>query len=157
MFCENCGKEVPGESKLCLECGETIQKDLKDNTENLGMMIYKDCLRTHPEDAGTYFLGGNVYYDNGRYARSIELYAKAIIIMPGYYKAYLNLGIAYIAKGDNDKAIKALREARDHSHPEAYYWLGVAFENKGDHRIAGNYFRRSERYANEKAQKDLWE
>lgn len=78
--------------------------------------------------ADIHFKVGADYHEANQYEDAIARYRQAIRIDASFGPAYINMGLAYLAKGDRKKAIQAFRgavqQADDQkSHTEAWHQL----------------------------------
>ncbi|WP_447963711.1 tetratricopeptide repeat protein [Nitrospira sp. Ecomares 2.1] len=81
---------------------------------------------------------------NKRYDAAITLYEKIISLKPDWEWAYNNRGVAYVSKGDGDRALADYTRALELNpkDAEAYYNRGVAYNSKGDEaRALADYTR----------------
>jgi Tfp pilus assembly protein PilF len=75
-----------------------------------------------------------LYHDNNPQG-GIQDLQQAIAVAPGYYEAAYQVGMAYVAMGNNDEAEKAFRHSIEISgdkYGEADVGLGTLLLNKGD-------------------------
>lgn len=85
---------------------------------------YKDnCL------SFTYLAGA--YLQNRDIDKAIECYEKALVYSKDNYGLKVKLGLAYLEKGDYEKAIINLEEAKKLGRPEIYNNLALAYLNRG--------------------------
>lgn len=77
---------------------------------------------------------GNKAFAAGRYDQAQEFYELALELAPDNQTIIFNLGTAYQAQGEADKAI--LCYERVSGIPEAKNNLGVIFESQGEHSLA---------------------
>lgn len=80
--------------------------------------------------ADEYIEKGNELEDNGQLDEAIQHYLTALETAEGYWRAYLNLGIAYNIKGDFEPALNYLEQAYQQfpdSHITAYNLARILF------------------------------
>lgn len=78
---------------------------------------WRDSVRLRP-DANLYSSIGNVYMERGMYAEAVGYYKKAVDTNKRFVEAYYNLGNAYEATGDKNKAAKAYERFIRYAGPE---------------------------------------
>lgn len=81
----------------------------------------KDFKRTHTADQ--LIEQGNQLEDNGNIDQAISLYEQALTLSPNYWRAFLNLGIAYNTKNELKTALDYLQKAYEQNsdvHSTAY-------------------------------------
>lgn len=105
LVCPDCKKEgAPGES-FCKEHGKKLVPIETEVTPE------EDALKRQKlEQAINYFKSGNELSDKGEYTDALEEYKKAIALDPDIPELQYNLGWLYGKAGDQEKAIKHLRE-----------------------------------------------
>ena len=97
---------------------------------------YKDnCL------AFTYL--ANAYLQNRDIDKAIECYEKALNYSKDNYRLKLKLGLAYLEKGDYDRAASNLEEAKKLGKTEVYNNLAIAYFKKGLKDKAVETYRKS--------------
>ncbi|MBI5892423.1 MAG: tetratricopeptide repeat protein [Deltaproteobacteria bacterium] len=96
--------------------------------------LWSDTQKKSPNKARPYNDIGNVYLLQNKFGEAMEMYQKAISLMPDFYEAHYNLGIIYSRYGMWSGAIKEFRNALDSGGGGEYrihYRLGDAFAGKG--------------------------
>lgn len=110
---------------------------------------------------------GNDMVSSLRRAEAVEPLSQAIELLKrlidqrrdNYPEGYLNLGIAYAARGDSTQAVVALERAiaEDGASAEAHYWLGrTLYETDGDMTRAVSELRDALRLAPDLAAADYY-
>jgi tetratricopeptide (TPR) repeat protein len=96
----------------------------------------------NPTDVRSLLLLGNGYYLQGKIARSMEMFSRAIAANPNYPYAYYYLGIAQYRSARMHEAIQSLSKVTDlaPSLIMAYYWLGIAYFHCGRYKEARQAF-----------------
>ena len=106
----------------------------KKNNFQIAENLYKEILKTNPNDFAPIYLLGTLSIHKKDFNRSIQLLEKAVQIRPNHASAYSNLGIALIsndvknyqeAKDCFNKAIKI-----DPNFAEAFYNLGNMYKEE---------------------------
>ena len=98
---------------------------------------YLGAQLVHPNYAHTHHNLGRVYEAKKDWSRAITSFRRAIEINPGYDKARIHLGNAYVSTGRLDEAIREFqhvvsRGSASEEHVEARGNLGVAYLQIGD-------------------------
>ncbi len=96
----------------------------------------------NPTDLRSLLLLGNGYYLQGKIARSMEIFNRAIALNPEYPYAYYYLGIAQYRSARIAEAIESLKRVTT-SAPSmvmAFYWLGIAYFHGGNYAEARKAF-----------------
>lgn len=57
------------------------------------------------------YILGNLYYQEGEISKSVASYTQAVKKFPNYSQAYYNMGRAYIADNDYERALKGLQKS----------------------------------------------
>lgn len=96
----------------------------------------------NPGDQRSLLLLGNGYYLQGKIAKSIEIFNRAIALNPEYPYAYYYIGIAQYRRANIKQAIEALTKVTTlaPSMVMAYYWLGIAYFHCGHYAEARTAF-----------------
>ena len=96
----------------------------------------------NPADLRSLLLLGNGYYLQGKIARSIEIFNRAIALNPDYPYAHYYIGIAQYRSGHIAEAIASLSRvtALAPSLVMAYYWLGITYFHCGNYAEARKAF-----------------
>jgi cytochrome c-type biogenesis protein CcmH/NrfG len=96
----------------------------------------------NPTDVRSLLLLGNGYYLQGKIARSMEMFHRAIEINPDYAYPYYYLGIAQYRSAQIKEAITSLSKvtAVAPSLVMAFYWLGIAYFHCGRYKEARRAF-----------------
>ena len=96
----------------------------------------------NPNDLRSVLLLGNGYYLQGKIAKSIEMFERAIALNPDYPYAYYYIGIAHYRSAHINRAIEALTKAASlaPSLVMAHYWLGIAYFHSGKYAEAREAF-----------------
>lgn len=104
LVCPECNKEgAPGET-FCREHGkELVPIEVQASPEDI-LKIQKF------EQATNYYKSGNELSDKGEYDAALEEYKKAEALYPDIPELQYNMGWLYGKAGDQEKAIKHLRE-----------------------------------------------
>ena len=94
--------------------------------------IYQQILQAEPNHPNALHYCGMIAYQLGKSKVAVELISKAINANPSS-SMYCNLGIALLAQGDLDAAIKSYRNALllKPDYADAYNGLGNAFKEQG--------------------------
>jgi tetratricopeptide (TPR) repeat protein len=106
---------------------------------------YREALRYEPTFAGAHYGLGNIYMEEKKYSKSIAAFERALQCQPGYAQARWNLrlvrglrsiddeadrpyqeGMRWLQRGQPDKALAALHEARRLSPRSARPHIGLA-------------------------------
>jgi tetratricopeptide (TPR) repeat protein len=87
----------------------------------------------NPGDLRSLLLLGNGYYLQGKIAKSIEMFNRAIALNPDYPYAYYYIGIAQYRSAHIKEAIAALTKVTTLAPTMVmgYYWLGIAYFHCG--------------------------
>jgi protein O-mannosyl-transferase len=96
----------------------------------------------NPTDLRSLLLLGNGYYLQGKIARSMEIFNRAIALNPDYPYAHYYVGIAQYRSAHIAEAIQSLSRvtALAPSLVMAYYWLGIAYFHSGNYAEARKAF-----------------
>ncbi len=98
--------------------------------------LHQYLLRSHPNDALAHYHLGFAYGMIGRGAEEIDEYQKAVTLGLHHWDLFLNLGLAYVARGELAAAAKALEQAavRAPERPETHFNLALVYE--AEHRLS---------------------
>jgi TolB-like protein/class 3 adenylate cyclase len=100
------------------------------------------ALAKDPKDESAYGNFALFYMGMGEPERAIPLLDQALSLYPkGNEFIFHNLGLSYLAMGNNDAAIAWLLKAVDANteFPDVYSGLAMAYSNKGDRQSASRY------------------
>ncbi|HYQ89034.1 MAG TPA: tetratricopeptide repeat protein [Candidatus Binatia bacterium] len=91
-------------------------------------------LRTQPNNARYWGMGGEVLMGMGRYAEAIPILEEGVRLDPHRATTRTNLGIAYSAMGRRQEALQEFRETVriEGDRPDYRHNLGLAFKNMGE-------------------------
>ncbi len=92
--------------------------------------LHRKVLRANNNNALAHYHLGFAYGMTGRKTDEINEYLAAARLGLEKWDLFLNLGLAYLGRNDEPKAIKALQNAAllGPSHPEAHFNLSIAYE-----------------------------
>ncbi len=95
-----------------------------------------------PEDSEHLLVQARAASDAKRYAQARNFYERALALSPDDHSAQVDLGIAFLALGDEKGARHAFEEALSGSapHPAAAYNLARMAEKAGDSQGAAKYY-----------------
>ena len=119
----------------------------------------KDDLESDPNDAGSYFLIGTIYLDQGDYNSAIESLRKCLSLNRQYYRARIALASAYKSLGQEESAISEyLSLAQSNPSPMLHSVLGVSYYEHGEVANAIEQFKKAleENRAYEPAKRNLY-
>lgn len=68
---------------------------------------------TQSSSAAFDFILANLYFQDGNLAKAEQYYSNAIVKHPDFRRAYKNLGLVHVQKGDFNKAIKTISKAME--------------------------------------------
>jgi len=107
-------------------------------------IIYKLVIDEEPCNANAQNLYGILLFQQKRFDESVECGKKAVEIDPSAY-FYINLGNAYIEKGDADSAIDSYYHALnlEPDNPKIFYNLAHSYKSKSDLDAAINYYNKA--------------
>ncbi|GBF23527.1 TPR repeat-containing protein, partial [Candidatus Gastranaerophilus sp. (ex Termes propinquus)] len=76
----------------------------------------------------------NIYEDKGDTARAFDALNSALLVRPGYFRAYYNFGTIYTKKKSYDLAIENFKLSIKHNRdfPYSHYNLGYCYLQKGE-------------------------
>ena len=99
------------------------------------------ALDLNPQDTFTRNNLAAVYFKQGKYRRSIEMYQENIKLDPGYARDYRNMGGCYLKMGIYDSAIIVLKKAIlfQPNAISAYRYLSIAYKQSGSLDSAKKY------------------
>lgn len=112
-------------------------------------------LKRKPLDARAQFYLGRAVFGRKDFDRAIAVYRKAIDARGGNFpEAYLNMGLAYMAKRKYSKAVKANKKAisQRQDYPEAWFNLGLAYLRSRRSRSAIEPFKNAVKHRPEYAE-----
>jgi len=105
------------------------------DTESQARIIeLKDAITKDPKDVASLVELGNLYYDAGKYSSAITYYQKSLDLDAANYDVMTDMGAAYHATGQSDKALeifKAVVVAKP-DHAMAWFNQGVVYNSKND-------------------------
>lgn len=114
--------------------------------------------KLYPDDHILQFDLGLAYRKKGRLDLSIEHFEKAIALKPDFAPAINNLGMAYIAGKQWDKAIETFEPLTGnllYATPQyPRFGLGLAYYNKGNYREAEKYLNEALQFYRDGYRKD---
>lgn len=119
----------------------------------------KDDLKSNLSDAGSYFLLGSIYIDQGDYNSAIEALRKCLSLNRQYDKARVALASAYKSLGQDESAISEyLSLAQSNPSPMLNNVIGVSYYEHGDIASALEHFKKAleENRAYEPARRNLY-
>ncbi len=92
--------------------------------------LHRSFLQSHPDNALAHYHLGFAYGMMGRGSNEIREYRKAVTLGLREWDLFLDLGLAYLEKGDYPNAIATLQTSTllGSQHPEAYFNLAIAYE-----------------------------
>ncbi len=106
----------------------------------LGLEELQTAVKQNPNSAQVHFYCGRLYYQTGNYANARDELLQSLKLNPEYPQALENLGLAYEAMGDTEKAAAQYRRAielqsagRVSPSELAYVCLAVLVDKQGDH------------------------
>jgi cytochrome c-type biogenesis protein CcmH/NrfG len=73
--------------------------------------IYSDRVALNPQDVGAWITLGNLYFDTGQPAKSVEAYSRALEISPGNPNVLTDMGVMHRSLGEFQKALDAFAKA----------------------------------------------
>ncbi|USN47427.1 MAG: tetratricopeptide repeat protein [Pseudobdellovibrionaceae bacterium] len=82
---------------------------IKNKKSGLAEVILNRALESHPEDPALHNNLGVVYQMQGKFFEAIASFRKAVSFKTDHIAAGINLGSVYLAYGDFEKAVEALR------------------------------------------------
>lgn len=112
--------------------------------------IYKQALRTNPNDPTVHSNLGTVYFTTQKYKEALDEFNVAVRLNPNYAEAWTNLGSTYGTFQQFDSAISAFEKAVaiDPNSVQANYFLGITWQSKGNAMLAKQYLDRAEMLRN---------
>ncbi len=77
---------------------------------------------------------GNLYYDTQKYENAITYYKKGLELDPKNYDALTDMGAAYYALKQNDKALEIFSQVTSAKPDQAMAWfnMGIVYQAKND-------------------------
>ncbi|NLU39899.1 MAG: hypothetical protein GXX78_13565 [Bacteroidales bacterium] len=102
---------------LCLLCGATIARN---NLFNEPVRVWKDVTQKHPKHLRGWMALGKTYFEQGDYSipEAINCFETAREIAPSHEENLLDLGAAYLATQQNEKAISCFSILANSDNPE---------------------------------------
>ena len=117
-------------------------KGLENYSE--AIRLYETLLKNNPKQPIILSNLGNLYSILGKTNESINFYKKALAIDPNLVNACDAIGLAYINKGELDKALKYQLDAYklDSKNPRVIYNLANTYRKKSMYGEAIKYFEK---------------
>lgn len=98
--------------------------------QELAIHELNETLRCDPANAEAHYELGRIYYEQGLYLRSANELEKSQSLAPDFVRVYHNLGLAYSAIGENQKAVAAFEQGlalnSRQPHPSAWPLIDYA-------------------------------
>lgn len=94
----------------------------------------KAVVAKNPKDKASLTELGNLYFDSSKYQNAITTYQQVLKLDPTAYEVETDMGVAYNALGQSDKALEIFKTVTG-AKPDlanAWYNLGVIYKNKND-------------------------
>jgi tetratricopeptide (TPR) repeat protein len=112
---------------------------------NAAAQVYRCILAREADNADALHLLGVVYHQQGDHARGIDTIGRAVALAPNVALFHINLGEAYRAAGQLDRAAGCCRTALRlwPDHADALCNLGLALQGLGRKEEAAESFRRA--------------
>ncbi|MDY0227556.1 TPR repeat-containing protein [Desulfomicrobium apsheronum] len=73
--------------------------------------IYSDRVALNPQDVNAWITLGNLYFDTGQPAKSVEAYSRSLEISPGNPNVLTDMGVMHRSLGEFQKALDAFAKA----------------------------------------------
>jgi cytochrome c-type biogenesis protein CcmH/NrfG len=73
--------------------------------------IYSDRVALNPQDVNAWITLGNLYFDTGQPAKSVEAYSRSLELSPGNPNVLTDMGVMYRSLGEFQKARDAFAQA----------------------------------------------
>lgn len=73
--------------------------------------VYSDRVALNPQDVNGWITLGNLYFDTGQPAKSVEAYSRALEISPGNPNVLTDMGVMHRSLGEFQKALDAFAKA----------------------------------------------
>ncbi len=103
---------------------------------------YLEILKALPSHKDALYMSGIIYYQLGNTPQAIQNIENAITITPKEADYHANLGLAYAAQNNYDKAIECYSTAISiKAYPETYFNLANAYMNSGKFELAIKYYQ----------------
>lgn len=107
--------QVPGgtamDKETCLRALSGLgEVALKNGDFAAAQDSFRKALEISPEDATAAYNVGEIFFSNQKVDEAIPYFELAVRIKKDWPKAHLRLGLAYLNKGDFDKALENLRK-----------------------------------------------
>lgn len=96
------------------------------------------AVREDPNSGESHYEIGRIYYERGSYLQAVQELERAKALMPDFVRVYHNLGLAYAAVRENEKATasfeEGLRRNARQAHPSAWPLIdyGTYFNLQGN-------------------------
>lgn len=106
-----------------------------EETQNQAAILQlKEKVDKNPKDLASLVALGNAYYDAGKYQNAITYYQKSLEIDAKNYDVMTDMGAAYNATGQADKALEIFKQvtAEKPDHAMAWYNQGIVYKAKND-------------------------
>jgi cytochrome c-type biogenesis protein CcmH/NrfG len=89
--------------------------------------VYSDRVALNPQDVNGWITLGNLYFDTGQPAKSVEAYSRALEISPGNPNVLTDMGVMHRSLGEFQKALDAFAKAMavDPRHETARMNTGI--------------------------------
>ncbi len=122
MFCNNCGNQIPDDSKFCEFCGGVVASaPKKANAVKIvipivaafvciAAVVFVFLFNTSQAKANRELKKANMYLDEMEYEMAIASYKKVIALDPKNEEAYYGIASVYEAQGEYTEAIDVLIE-----------------------------------------------
>ncbi|MCX7974472.1 MAG: tetratricopeptide repeat protein [Candidatus Aminicenantes bacterium] len=105
----------------------------------------QEVIERNLSEADRYFLQGNKFYADQKYAEAISSFQEAIKINPRQWAYYFNLGLTFKKIHQNEAAVQAFRQAHE-LNPESFSVnkeLGEALARLGNFAEAKSYYEKA--------------
>lgn len=106
----------------------------KDAQTQEQITTLKAAIKENPKDIPSLVQLGNVYYDSGKFKEAILYYQKSLELDSKNYEVMTDMGSAYFALNNLDKALEVFQKVNQErpDHAMAWFNLGVVYKAKGD-------------------------
>lgn len=126
--------EVPIDEKIKAVM-PSFKKAAEGNSALLASMLELSAIleKTHPDDAKTWSLSGDLFYYAEKPAEALERYRKCIALNPVVFAVWENTMTLLAAQKQYDELLSTAEKAMDGfpNQPKSYYFYGVAANIKG--------------------------